>query len=186
MDSVTALTYINKRGGCHSLYLTQLAKRVWEWCIERRITLVAEHIPGKRSTIADSESHMIRNHWDWKLNPVIFSRIQQRFGPLQIDLFPSWISAQLPRFFSWSPDPQAEATDAFLQSWEGRNYASLLWALIPCVLLQVRTQQADLILVAPAWKACHDNLVPWKIGPGGGGNFFADIGPSLESWSAHL
>ena len=153
MDSVTALTYINKRGGCHSLSLTQLAKKVWEWCMERRITLVAEHIPGKLNAVADSESRTIRDLWDWKLNSVIISRIQQRFGPLQVDLFASRISAQLPRFFSWRSDPQEEATDAFLQSWEGRNYSNPPWALIPRVLLQVRAQQADLILVAPAWRA---------------------------------
>ena len=121
--------------------------------MERRITLVAEHIPGRLNTVADAESHTIRDHWDWKLNPGIFSRIQQRFGPLQIDLFASRISTQLPRFFSWRPDSQVEATDAFLQSWEGRNYANPPWALIPRVLSQVRTQQADLILVAPVWKS---------------------------------
>ena len=74
MASVSALTYINKRGGCHSLSLTQLAKRVHvcEWCMERMITLVAKRIPGKLNTVEDSEYRMIRDHWDWKLNPVIF------------------------------------------------------------------------------------------------------------------
>ena len=63
------------------------------------------------------------------------------------------MSTQLPRFFNWRPDPQAEATDAFLQIREGRNYANPPWALIPRVLSQVRTQQADLILVAPLWNS---------------------------------
>ena len=124
IDSVTAMTYINKKGGTHSRCLTQLAKRVWSWCMERGISLVAEHIPGKENRIADAESRLLKDRWDWMLNPELFTRIQQRFGPLEIDLFASKASTQLPRYFSWRPDPEPEATDAFNQFWTGNNYAN--------------------------------------------------------------
>lgn len=37
-------------------------------------------------------------------------------GPLEVDLFASHLSRQLPRFYSWRPDPEAEATDAGLHA----------------------------------------------------------------------
>ena len=52
---------------------------------------------------------------DWMLNPVVFQRILTQMGPLEVDLFASRLTRQLPRFYSWRPDPEAEATDAFLQ-----------------------------------------------------------------------
>ena len=153
IDSVTALTYINKRGGTRSPSLTQLSKRLWSWCMERKISLMAEHIPGKENTIADAESRVFRDRWDWKLNPELFAMIQQRFGPLEIDLFASRVSNQLPRFYSWRPDPEAEARDAFKQFWRGSCYANPPVAIIPRVLSQMKMQGARVVLIAPVWKA---------------------------------
>ena len=65
------------------------------------------HIPRsgtysrEENTIADAESRAFKDWWDWMLNPELFRRIQLRFGPLEIDLFASRASTQLPRFFSW-------------------------------------------------------------------------------------
>ena len=50
---------------------------------------------------------------DWKLHPKLFRAIDQQWGPLEVDLFASRLSNQLTRYFSWRPDPLAEATDAF-------------------------------------------------------------------------
>ena len=36
-------------------------------------------------------------------------------GPLEVDLFASRLTRQLPRFYSWRPDSEAEAMDAFMQ-----------------------------------------------------------------------
>ena len=58
----------------------------------------------------------------------------------QVDLFATRLTAQIPRFFSWRPDPETEAVDAFVQ--EG-NQARLL----QCVQLQ----RAMLVLFTPVW-----------------------------------
>ena len=48
LDNVVTVTYINKRGGgTHSQPLCQLALTIWEWCVQRNVFLVAEHLPGK-------------------------------------------------------------------------------------------------------------------------------------------
>ena len=55
LDNVTAVTYINKLGGTHSQPLCQLALTIWDWCIQRDVFLVAEHLPGKDNITADKE-----------------------------------------------------------------------------------------------------------------------------------
>ena len=64
LDNVTAVTYINKLGGTHSLPLCQLALTIWDWCIQREIFLLAEHLPGKDNVIADQESRSMKDHCD--------------------------------------------------------------------------------------------------------------------------
>jgi len=50
LDNVTA---VNKLGEMHSQILCQLALRIWDWCIQRDIFLVAEHLPGKDNITVD-------------------------------------------------------------------------------------------------------------------------------------
>ena len=126
LDNVTAVTYINKLGGIHSLPLYQLAVTIWEWCNQRNIFLLAEHLPGKDNLAVDQESRLMRDHCDWMLNPQVFNQIQLQMGPLQIDLFASRLTKQLPTFYSWRPDPEAQGTDAFNQDWsQMRGFAHL-------------------------------------------------------------
>ena len=67
--------------------------------------------------MADFESWARPDTSDWKLDPSIFQRINNKWGPFTIDLFASRLTAQLPRFVSWKPDPEAEAVDAFTLDW---------------------------------------------------------------------
>ena len=46
------------------------------------------------------------------LCPRIFQAIKEAFGPLDVDLFASRLTYQIPCFFSWRPDPLAEAANA--------------------------------------------------------------------------
>ena len=49
MDNITAISYLNRLGGNHSRPLSDLAKEVWTWCIQKRITIHAEHLPGSEN-----------------------------------------------------------------------------------------------------------------------------------------
>ena len=154
MDSMSALTYINKLGGMISPQLNRLAKELWLWCMERSILLKAQHLAGVLNTIADDESRVMKDRCDWQLCPRIFHLIDKRLGPLELDLFASRLTHQLPRYVSWRPDLAAIATDAFTLNWaELRAYANPPWNLIGRVLAQTRRQHAELVLVAPVWKA---------------------------------
>ena len=153
LDNQTAVAYINNMGGIVSTRLTDLAKALWMWALSNGIVLTAEYIPGVANVIADAESRSMMDRTDWKLHPRLFQEINQKWGPLEVDPFASCLSTQLPRYFSWRPDPLAEAKDAFTQQWEKfRGYANPPWCLVGRVLLQVQHQQAQVILVAPVWK----------------------------------
>jgi len=114
LDNVTAVTYINKLGGTHSQALCQLVLTIWDWCVQRDVFLVAEHLPGKDNITADRKSRLTKDRCDWMLNPQLN---HQQMGSLQIELFASRLTKQLPNFYSWRPDPEAIATDAFNQDW---------------------------------------------------------------------
>ena len=118
------------------------------------ILLTAQHLPGVENVRADTESRVMRDRSDCMLNPRFFQRIQAHFPHLEVDLFATRLTYQLPRFYSWRPDPLAEATDAFLQDWrQVKGYANPPWNLVGRVLSKVEAQGAELILIAPVWPS---------------------------------
>jgi hypothetical protein len=155
MDNTAAVAYINKMGGTQSQVLSNLALDLWEWCIHHQMEVSAQHLPGHLNTRADRESRQLPDSSDWKLNPEMFQALAERWGPLEIDLFASRLSHQLPTFVSWRPDPLAVHSDAFSLSWQSmKGYAFPPFALIGQCLQQMLTQKVEqLILVAPVWPA---------------------------------
>ena len=115
IDNITAVGYSNHQGGTVSPMATEIAKDLWMWCLERDITIKAQYLPGVENVRADSESRVMQDRSDWMLNCQIFQAIQAQLGPVDLDLFASRLTAQLPQYFSWRPDPSALATDALLQ-----------------------------------------------------------------------
>ena len=142
---------MNNLGGTVSAHATKLVKELWIWCLQRDTLLTAQHLPGKENVIADRELRVMKDRSDWMLNPVIFCHIQEHFPYLEVDLFATRLTHQLPRFYSWRPDPLAEATDAFLQEWSlVKGYAN---PPIGRVLGKVESQEVELILIVPIWPS---------------------------------
>ena len=152
VDNSTTVAYINHMGGTKSPQLCHLARTLWDWCLQRGILLAAKHIPGVQNVQADRLSRSIVDRHDWQLNPAIFRKIDSLWGPLQVDLFASRASKQTSRFFSWKPDPEAEAVDAFAQNWADlKGFANPPWSLVGRCLQQVLQQRATIVLVTPLW-----------------------------------
>jgi hypothetical protein len=155
MDNAAAVAYINKMGGTHSQVLSNLALDLWEWCIRNKMEVSAQHLPGCLNVRADRESRHLLDSSDWKLDPAMFQLLVGKWGPLEIDLFASRLTYQLPQFVSWRPDPLAVHADAFSINWKNiQGYAFPPFALIGRCLQQVINQEGDkLVLVAPVWPA---------------------------------
>jgi hypothetical protein len=81
IDNTTAIAYINKKGGTHSQRLSDLALQVWEWALSRKITLQAEHIPGRENEGADRESRGGADPSDWTLHPEVSQGTNHRWAP---------------------------------------------------------------------------------------------------------
>ena len=157
IDNTTVVAYIDNQGGMVSEELVHLTRDLWMWCLKRNIHIHAEHLPGCLNVVADRESRYMRDRSDWKLDSNVFMSINRRFGPLEVDLFASRLTHQCQRYFSWRPDPFAEATDAFLQDWLGlKGFANPPWNLIARVLAKTQSQRARIVLIAPVWK-----VQPW-------------------------
>ena len=153
MDNTTAIAYVNKMGG-PSPVLASLVFEIWQWCLQRQIHLSAQHIPGVHNVAADEESRVDRDMSDWKLSPAVFSQLNNTWGPFEVDLFATLLTNQLPRFVSWRPDPEAEATDAFTQNWSLiKGYAFPPFNLVGRCLAQMRDQKVEwLCIVTPIWE----------------------------------
>ncbi|KAM4748674.1 LOW QUALITY PROTEIN: uncharacterized protein WCC33_006046 [Rhinophrynus dorsalis] len=77
MDNISAVRYINKLGGTKSKPLAELAKEFWHFCLDRDISIVAEHLPGLSNAVADWNSRHLTDHSDWMLHPSVFTTLHQ-------------------------------------------------------------------------------------------------------------
>ena len=93
-------------------------RKIWEWATMRNNFITAAHIPGILNVEADAESRNSETRTEWKLNEALFRSILHHFrcSP-SVDLFASRINPQLPRFFAYRPDPNAEVINAFTVNW---------------------------------------------------------------------
>ena len=66
------------------------------------------------NTIADSESRVFNDTSEWKTDPQTISPFLKG---CEIDLFASRLSAQLPKYVSWRPNPEALHADALTINW---------------------------------------------------------------------
>ena len=141
-----------QNGWAHIIDPVKPSLRPPAMCLQQSITVEAHHLPGRLNIVADFESRAHPDTSDWQLDPSIFQGINNKWGPFLIDLFASRLTAQLPRFVSWKPDPEAE--DAFTLDWSQlRGYAFPPFALIGRCLRQVLWQSvSQLTIMAPVWE----------------------------------
>ena len=153
VDNVTALSYINKRGGTRSPRLNAAAQKIVAFCEERQLALTAFYIPGKGNTEADAESRARPDASDYMLNRSLFRKLAGKWH-METDLFASQWNAQLPDFVTWRPEPGAMAVDAFSLNWrELKAFAFPPFSLIHRCLSKVVRERASLVLIAPIWPS---------------------------------
>ena len=152
MDNTVAVSYVNKQGGKIST-LNDLTHELWLWCIRRKIWISAEHVQGATNIIADSLSRS-NVDMEWKLDEMVFERLQNLCGKCDVDLFASKDNHQLENYVSFKPDPNAIAIDAFALSWRNIDcYLFPPFSVISSVLKKLVEEEVRFaLLVAPVWK----------------------------------
>ena len=129
MDNQTAVFYMNRMGGTHSPVLSRLAIQLWRWCLERNLSITAEHLQGVDNCVADEESRAVQSTAEWQLQHSTFQQILATLGSCNIDLFATRLNAQLSQFMTWRPDPmQLEPMHSSFLGATGKGMPSLLFA----------------------------------------------------------
>jgi hypothetical protein len=153
IDNTTAVSYINKLGGCRSKDLCDVSLRISNFCEERKIFLTAIFVPGTANVLADAESRRSLSAGDWRLSPTAFMSICLQW-PVQVDLFASEWNHQLPQFVSWFPQPKCWKVDAFSFPWKGLGaFCFPPFSLIPFCLSKLMREEAEAIFVTPYWPS---------------------------------
>ena len=116
VDNTTAMAYINNMGG-KKQECNDIARKIWQWCIEKHIWLSSCFIPGVLNVEADEQSRIFHDNTEWKLERNIFLRITNNWGMPDVDLFASRLNYQIKPYVSWKPDPEAANVDAFSFAW---------------------------------------------------------------------
>lgn len=155
-DSTTAISYINRYGGCRSSSCHMIADRVWKWCEDNNNVIFATYINTKRNIVADYLSRQKTDESDFMIGKRYFKEICDRFGQPSFDLFASYRTNQLPDYASFYPDPYAKNVDSFTMVWNFYFYAFPPFNMISRVLHKVLQEKAKGILVVPAW-----DTQPW-------------------------
>ncbi|XP_058029019.1 uncharacterized protein LOC131193143 [Ahaetulla prasina] len=144
--------HINREGGTRSRALMAEAERLMHWAEKHTLSVKMEYISGASSIKADWLSRARLDRSEWRLHPLLFQELSQRFEVPILDLFASLENTQLPRYFSRFRVPGAENYNALRCHWpRGLLYMFPLISLIPRVLRMLLTERAELLLVAPHW-----------------------------------
>jgi ribonuclease HI len=155
-DSTTAISYINKYGGCRSRQCHEIARKIWIWCEERKIILFASYISSANNVLADKLSRMPEDRSDFALSYIAFDTICNSFGYPDIDYFASSCSTKCNRFYSWYPCEGCEGVDAFSHKWMHNFYAFPPFSMVGRTLKKILSDEATGIVVVPKW-----DTQPW-------------------------
>ena len=157
-DNISSLAYLRKQGGTRSFTLNSVAQSS---CASANLTVFvcSPSLFLGSSTSWRTPSAEVPKCWaqKWTLCQEVCQDLLRRW-PVNIDLFATSMNHRLQAYFSLVLDPQALASDAMSQSWDGLQvYAFPPLGFIPNVLAKVRqSRNLEVTLVAPYWP-----LKPW-------------------------
>jgi hypothetical protein len=143
------------KGGSRKENLNKIVRSVFLILATNNVKLdCIEWIPSKMNHQADALSKNVQ--WkdpDWEISKGGWSRINQKFGKMDVDRMASKSNAKLPRFNSRFKETEAEAVDCMNQDWRGTlSFVHPPFAMILRILDLVVEQGVQAVLIAPNWK----------------------------------
>ena len=95
INSIVAFSYLVKMGCTRNKLMIVLSKEIWDYLLRKEIRITSEYFPGLLNVEADTQCRTVRDAGEC-------------WGTLEIDLFASSISHQLPTHISWKLDPYSQ------------------------------------------------------------------------------
>ena len=118
-----------KRIGAN-ITVSNIIKKIWEFCIDRNLWIFASYIPSKRNKTANKESRKLRDKMEWALHQWVFDKIIQKI--------------------LYYPDLEASSVNAFAPKWSGRKfYAFPPFSITETVISKIEREQVNGILKMP-------------------------------------
>lgn len=121
----------------------------------------ATHVPGLENMDPDEASRRWlagREKLEWPLTATALQSAYLRLTgapphPATVDAFASSGNAKFPAFWSFKPDPRAEATDAFAQTWSKRHlFVNPPFELMDKVVDRLHRQRpVSALILTPEW-----------------------------------
>lgn len=99
LDNTTAIAYTNRAGDVQYPHLSELSRKIWEWCEKKNLWVKASYIPSAKNVEADRASRHDNIDSEWELAQTAFEQIEQRFGSFSVDLFASRLNKKCKIFF---------------------------------------------------------------------------------------
>jgi hypothetical protein len=155
-DNQVTMSYINRMGG-REPHLARIAESIHNFCLERKILLIAEYLPGILNSAADSLSRVECDHSESKLHHSLFQLIDSRWGPHTLDGLASETNSQLHRHISYRQNPTCLYTDLFSRPLDEKENCWLFppaaGPLIPRCLNKIRREQLSATMIIPVWPS---------------------------------
>lgn len=99
-DNIACMFYINQEGGACSHSLCTETIKLWNWCINHKVTITTSCLPGCQNTKADAVSRYFSQDHEWEPNDSIIQHIFQMWG-FCVDLFATAWNNKCPQICSW-------------------------------------------------------------------------------------
>ena len=153
-DNSTTVSYINHLGGVRSPAISELIIDLYNYCLDRNLTIKASFLRGRLNIRADALSRRTRDHC-YSLPSSLFSHFCDLFHIRpEVDLFASRHNNKTSNYFSDGPDPLAIGFDAFSMKWPHSVYAFppvMLVGKFLSYFLHYNIEEG--LIVAPFWPA---------------------------------
>ena len=138
-----------KRKGAN-ITVSNIIKKIWEFCIDRNLWIFASYIPSKRDKTANKESRKLRDKMEWALHQWVFDKIIEKLGLPDADLFASREILKSNQKTLYYLDLEASSVNAFAPKWSGRKfYAFPPFSITETVISKIEREQANGILIMP-------------------------------------
>ena len=124
LDSLTAVSFINRMGGTRSRLLCSAAQELCDLVLSRGGWVSAVWVSRDDNQLSDMLSKSKIAAWEFCVHQKILDNLWSRWFLPMVDVFASKDCHVLPGYYSWYPDRQALAQDAFsVVQWPQRVYA---------------------------------------------------------------
>ena len=143
-----------KSGGGHQIARNErLATELCLWSEKRGMTLVPCYLLGHLKVLTD---HLSRRgqilKTDWSLNQTVADKIFRAWGRPFVDLFALGKNTKLAIYVSPIWEETSWKVDNLVQNWNGLYaYAYPPTSLLRACLIKVRTENVEIVLIAPGW-----------------------------------